>query len=221
MVELESAKSEKDCIVERNEIETYELKNKILLLANSVLDSENENQGNVDEIDKNFQTLLHSVKNQRNSALRERDNEIQSLREQLSNVRLLSQDSADRDSGQLGEVLRDKQDLHRLLLQAQNEKQDLLQEKESIVADLQDQIICLSKAVSEKDRASQVELQRVIQEKERIVKELDEAQRTNGKVEAARSQWQDDMTRLQNELYQIRGTLAQERETVKIGRAHV
>ncbi|XP_015765530.1 PREDICTED: thyroid receptor-interacting protein 11-like isoform X1 [Acropora digitifera] len=214
LVELESAKSEKDYIVERNEIETYELKNKILLLANSVLDSENENQGNVDEIDKNFQTLLHSVKNQRNSALRERDNEIQSLREQLSNVRLLSQDSADRDSGQLGEVLRDKQDLHRLLLQAQNEKQDLLQEKESIVADLQDQIVCLSKAVSEKDRASQVELQRVIQEKERIVKELDEAQRTNGKVEAARSQWQDDMTRLQNELYQIRGTLAQERETV-------
>lgn len=214
LVELESAKSEKDYIVERNEIETYELKNKILLLANSVLDSENENQENVDEIDKNFQTLLHSVKNQRNSALRERDNEIQSLREQLSNVRLLSQDSADRDSGQLEEVLRDKQDLHRLLLQAQNEKQDLLQEKESIVADLQDQIVCLSKAISEKDRASQVELQRVIQEKERIVKELDEAQRTNGEVEAARSQWQDDMTRLQNELYQIRGTLAQERETV-------
>ncbi|XP_074630260.1 uncharacterized protein LOC141889029 isoform X2 [Acropora palmata] len=214
LVELESAKSEKDYIVERKEIETYELKNKILLLANSVLDSENENQGNVEEVDKNFQTLLHSVKNQRNSALRERDNEIQSLREQLSNVRLLSQASADRDTGQLEEVLRDKQDLHRLLLQAQNEKQDLLQEKESIVADLQDQIVCLSKAVSEKDRTSQVELQRVIQEKERIVKELDEAQRTSGEVEAVRSQWQDDMTRLQNELYQIRGTLAQERETV-------
>ena len=214
LVELESAKSEKDYIVEQKEIETSELKNKILQLVDSVLDSEHEQQGNADEIDKNFQTLLHGVKNQRNSALRERDNEIQSLREQLSNVTLLSEASGDRDSGQLEEVLRDKQDLHRSLLQAQNEKQDLLQEKESIVADLQDQIVCLSKAVSEKDRASQMDLQRIIQEKERIVKELDEAQRTSEEVKALRSQWQDDMSRLQNELYQMRGTLIQERETI-------
>lgn len=211
LVELDGVKSERDYILEQKEVETNELKNKILQLANLLIDS--EHGGSVDDIDNNFQTLLYNVKNQRSNALRERDNKIQSLREQLSNVTLLTQARGNRDSG-LEEVLRDKEDLHRLLLQTQNEKQDLLQEKESIVADLQDQIVSLSKAVSEKDRASQLDLQHVTQERERIVKELDEAQRIREEMDTAKSQCEAEISRLQSELYQMRSTLSQERETI-------
>lgn len=211
LVELDGVKSERDYILEQKEVETNELKNKILQLANLLIDSEHGRS--VDDIDNNFQTLLYNVKNQRSNALRERDNKIQSLREQLSNVTLLTQARGDRDSG-LEEVLRDKEDLHRLLLQTQNEKQDLLQEKESIVADLQDQIVSLSKAVSEKDRASQLDLQHVTQERERIVKELDEAQRIREEMDTAKSQCEAKISRLQSELYQMRSTLSQERETI-------
>ena len=213
LVELESMKSERDDILELKEIETSELKKKILQLANSLTDSESLEQENVDNVDKNFQSLLLTVRNQRNNALRERDNEIQSLREQLSNVALLNKPVEDRDSG-LKEVLRDKEELHRKLLQAHDEKEDLIREKESIVADLQDQVVSLSRAVSEKERASYHDLQRIIQEKERIVKELDQAQRDKEEAAAASSQWQAEVNRLQAELIKLNSGLAQEKDTI-------
>lgn len=211
LVELESIKSERDDILEQKDVETSELKNKILQLVNSISDCEPSELENADDVDKNFQTLLHTVKNQRNNALRERDNEIQSLREQLSNVTLLNK--ADHDSG-LEEVLRDKEELHRMLLQERDEKQDLIREKESVVADLQDQIVSLSRAVSDKERSSQQDLQRVIQDKERIVKELDQAQRDREEVNSASSQWQAEISRLQAQLHDLRGTLTEERDTI-------
>ena len=213
LVELESIRSERDDILEQKDVETNELKNKMLRLANSLTETGLGKQENVDDIDKNFQTLLQSIKNQRNKALRERDKEIQSLREQLSSVTLLNKAGNDRDSG-LEELLRDKEELHRALLQVQDEKQDLVREKESTVADLQDQIVSLSRAVSERERASQQDLQRVIQEKERIVKELDQALRTNEEMNSASSQWQDDISKLQAELHQLRGALTEERDTI-------
>ena len=213
LVELDSIKSERDDILEQKEMENNQLKNKILQLVNLLTDSERGEQENVEDVDKNFQTLLHTVKNQRNNALRERDNEIQSLREQLSNVTLLNKAVENRDSG-LEEVLREKEELHRMLLQANNEKQDMLRDKESIVAELQDQIVSLSRAVSEKERASYQDLQRVIQEKERIVKELDQAQLYTEEMNSASSQWQAEVSSLQAELHEMRGTLTQERDTI-------
>lgn len=213
MVELENVKSERDDILEQKYIETGELKNKILQLANSLKDSDVREQENVDDIDKNFQTLLNTVRNQRNSALRERDNEIQSLREQLSNVTLLNK-APEAQGSELEEVLRDKEELHRMLLQARDEKEDLLREKESTVADLQDQIVSLSRAVSEKERASHQDLQRVIQEKERIVNDLDQAQRDREEMNSANSQWQAEISRLQAELHELKGVLTQERDTI-------
>ncbi|XP_078351275.1 uncharacterized protein LOC144636014 isoform X2 [Oculina patagonica] len=213
MVELENVKSERDDILEQKYIETGELKNKILQLANSLTDSDVREQENADDIDKNFQTLLHTVRNQRNSALRERDNEIQSLREQLSNVTLLNK-APEAQGSELEEVLRDKEELHRMLLQARDEKEDLLREKESMVADLQDQIVSLSRVVCEKERASHQDLQRVIQEKERIVNELDQAQRNREEMNSASSQWQAEISRLQAELHELKGVLTQERDTI-------
>lgn len=213
LIELESIKSERDDILEQKDVETNELKNKILQLVNLLMDTGLGKKENVDDLDKNFQTLLQSIKNQRNKAIRERDNEIQSLREQLSSVRLLNEAGDARDSG-LEELLRDKEELHRMLLQVQDEKQDLVREKESAVADLQDQIVSLSRAVSERERASQQDLQRVIQEKERIAKELDHSLRTNEEMNSANSQWQADISKLQSELHQLRGALSEERDTI-------
>lgn len=213
LVELESVKSERDDIQEQKDIETGELKSKMFQLVQLLTNSDVRELQNVDDIDKNFQALLHTVRNQRNSALRERDNEIQSLRGQLSNVTILNKASNTHGS-ELEEVLRDKEDLHRMLRQARDENEDLVREKESIVADLQDQIVNLSRAVSEKERACQQDLQRVIQEKERIVCELDQAQRDREQVNSAYSQWQAEISRLQAELHELRGVLTQERDTI-------
>ena len=212
LVDLENVKSERDDILEQKYLETRELKNKILQLVRSVTDSESNEEGNVDNIDINFQSLLHTVKNQRNSALRERDNEIQSLREQLSNVTLLNK-TTETHGSELEHVLRDKEELHRMLLQSRNEKEDLLRENESTVAELQDQIVSLSRAVSEKDRSSHQDLQRVIQEKERIVNELEQAQRDREEVSNAKTQQQGEINRLQAELHDLKGVLTQERAT--------
>lgn len=212
LVELENVKSERDDILEQKYLETRELKNKILQLVRSVTDSESNEEENVDNIDINFQSLLHTVKNQRNSALRERDNEIQSLREQLSNVTLLNK-TTETHGSELEHVLRDKEELHRMLLQSRNEKEDLLRENESTVAELQDQIVSLSRAVSEKDRSSHQDLQRVIQEKERIVNELEQAQRDREEVSHAKTQQQGEINRLQAELHDLKGVLTQERAT--------
>lgn len=213
LVELESVKSERDDILEQKYIEAGELKSKMFQLVHLLADSDAREQENVDDIDKNFQALLHTVRNQRNSALRERDNEIQSLREQLSNVTILNKATNTRGS-ELEEVLRDKEEVHRMLRQARDEKEDLVREKESIVADFQDQIVSLRRAVSEKERASQQDLQRVIQEKERIVSELDQAQRDREQVNSASSQWQAEISRLQAELHELKGVLTQERDTI-------
>lgn len=212
LVELENVKSERDDILEQKYLETRELKNKILQLVRSVTDSESNEEENVDNIDINFQSLLHTVKNQRNSALRERDNEIQSLREQLSNVTLLNK-TTETHGSELEHVLRDKEELHRMLLRSRNEKEDLLRENESTVAELQDQIVSLSRAVSEKDRSSHQDLQRVIQEKERIVNELEQAQRDREEVSNAKTQQQGEINRLQAELHDLKGVLTQERAT--------
>lgn len=212
LVDLENVKSERDDILEQKYLETRELKNKILQLVRSVTDSESIEEENVDNIDINFQSLLHTVKNQRNSALRERDNEIQSLREQLSNVTLLNK-TTETHGSELEHVLRDKEELHRMLLQSRNEKEDLLRENESTVAELQDQIVSLSRAVSEKDRSSHQDLQRVIQEKERIVNELEQAQRDREEVSNAKTQQQGEINRLQAELHDLKGVLTQERAT--------
>ena len=212
LVELENVKSERDDILEQKYLETRELKNKILQLVRSVTDSESNEEENVDNIDINFQSLLHTVKNQRNSALRERDNEIQSLREQLSNVTLLNK-TTETHGSELEHILRDKEELHRMLLQSRNEKEDLLRENESTVAELQDQIVSLSRAVSEKDRSSHQDLQRVIQEKERIVNELEQAQRDREEVSNAKTQQQGEINRLQAELHDLKGVLTQERAT--------
>lgn len=212
LVELENVKSERDDILEQKYLETRELKNKILQLVRSVTDSESNEEENVDNIDINFQSLLHTVKNQRNSAFRERDNEIQSLREQLSNVTLLNK-TTETHGSELEHVLRDKEELHRMLLQSRNEKEDLLRENESTVAELQDQIVSLSRAVSEKDRSSHQDLQRVIQEKERIVNELEQAQRDREEVSNAKTQQQGEINRLQAELHDLKGVLIQERAT--------
>ena len=213
LVELDNVKSERDDILEQKYIETGELKSKMFQLVHLLTDSDSREQQNVDDIDKNFQALLHTVRNQRNSALRERDNEIQSLREQLSNVTILNK-ASNAHGSQLEEVLRDKEELHRMLQQARDEKEDMVREKESIVADLQDQIVSLSRAVSEKERACQHDLQRVIQEKERIVSELDQAQRDREQVNSANSQWQAEISRLQAELHELKGVLTQERDTI-------
>ena len=213
LVELDNIKTERDDILEEKDIETRELKKKISQLVNLMTDSESGESENVDDIDRNFQKLFQSVKNRRNNVLRQRDNEIQTLREQLSNVTLLNKAVEDRDSG-LEEVLREKEELNRLLFQARHEKEDVLLEKESIVADLQDQIVSLSKAVSEKERSSYQDLQRVIQEKERIVKELDQAQLRTEEINIASSQWQAELSRLQAELQEMTGTVSQQRETI-------
>ena len=213
LVELDNIKTERDDILEEKDIETRELKKKISQLVNLMTDSESGESENVDDIDRNFQKLFQSVKNRRNNVLRQRDNEIQTLREQLSNVTLLNKAVEDRDSG-LEEVLREKEELNRLLFQARQEKEDVLLEKESIVADLQDQIVSLSKAVSEKERSSYQDLQRVIQEKERIVKELDQAQLRTEEINIASSQWQAKLSRLQAELQEMTGTVSQQRETI-------
>ena len=213
LVELDNIKTERDDILEEKDIETRELKKKISQLVNLMTDSDSGESENVDDIDRNFQKLFQSVKNRRNNVLRQRDNEIQTLREQLSNVTLLNKAVEDRDSG-LEEVLREKEELNRLLFQARHEKEDVLLEKESIVADLQDQIVSLSKAVSEKERSSYQDLQRVIQEKERIVKELDQAQLRTEEINIASSQWQAELSRLQAELQEMTGTVSQQRETI-------
>lgn len=213
LVELENVKSERDEILEQKDFETSELKSKILQLVRSVTDSESNGEENVDNIDKNFQSLLHTVKNQRNSALRERDNEIQSLREQLSNVKLLNK-TTEAHGSELERVLRDKEELHRMLLQSRNEKEDLLRENESTVAELQDQILSLSRAVSEKDRSSHQDLQRVIQEKERIVNELEQAHRDREEVSNAKTQQKGEISRLQAELHDLKGILTKERATI-------
>lgn len=213
LVELESVKSERDDILEQKCIETGVLKSKILQLVNSLADSDVREEENVDDIDKNFQTLLHTVRNQRNSALRERDNEIQSLREQLSNVTILNK-ATEAHGSELEEVLRDKEELHRMLLQARDEKEDLLHEKESAVADLQDQIVSLSRAVSEKQRASHQELQHAIQEKERIINELDQAQKDREDVNSVNSHRQAEISRLQAELHELKGVVTQEQDTI-------
>ena len=213
LVELDNVKSERDDILEQKYIETGELKSKMFQLVHLLTDSDSREQQNVDDIDKNFQALLHTVRNQRNSALRERDNEIQLLREQLSNVTILNK-ASNAHGSELEEVLRDKEELHRMLQQARDEKEDMVREKESIVADLQDQIVNLSRAVSEKERACQHDLQRVIQEKERIVSELDQAQRDREQVNSANSQWQAEISRLQAELHELKGVLTQERDTI-------
>lgn len=213
LVELDNIKIERDDILEEKDIETRELKKKISQLVNLMTDSDSGESENVDDIDRNFQKLFQSVKNRRNNLLRQRDNEIQTLREQLSNVTLLNKAVEDRDSG-LEEVLREKEELNRLLFQARHEKEDVLLEKESIVADLQDQIVSLSKAVSEKERSSYQDLQRVIQEKERIVKELDQAQLRTEEINIASSQWQAELSRLQAEQQEMTGTVSQQRETI-------
>lgn len=213
MVELENVKCERDEVLEQKHIESAELKNKILQLANSLTNSDARELKNVADIDKNFQTLLHTVKNQRNSALRERDNEIQSLREQLSNLTLLNKSPETQNSG-LEEVLRDKEELHRLLLQAHDEKEDLLCDKESIVADLQDQIVGLSRVVSEQQQASNQDLQLVVQEKERIKSELDQAQRDREEMHSCSSQRQAEISRLQAELHELKGVLTEEQNTI-------
>ena len=213
LVELDNIKTERDHILEEKDIETRELKKKISQLVNLMTDSDSGESENVDDIDRNFQKLFQSVKNRRNNVLRQRDNEIQTLREQLSNVTLLNKAVEDRDSG-LEEVLREKEELNRLLFQARHEKEDVLLEKESIVADLQDQIVSLSKAVSEKERSSYQDLQRVIQEKERIVQELDQAQLRTEEINIASSQWQAELSRLQAELQEMTGTVSQQRETI-------
>ena len=213
LVELDNIKTERDDILEQKDIETTELKKKISQLVNLMTDSESGESENVDDIDRNFQKLFQSVKNQRNNFLRQRDNEIQTLREQLSNVTLLNKAVEDRDSG-LEEVLREKEELNRLLFQSRHEKEDVLLEKESIVADLQDQIVGLSKAVSEKERSSYQDLQRVIQEKERIVKELDQAQLRTEEMNIASTQWQAELSRLQAEVQEMTGTVFQQRETI-------
>ena len=213
LVELEGVKSERDDILEQKYFETGELKSKIAQLVRSLTDSDSWEEENVDDIDKNFQTLLHTVRNQRNSALRERDNEIQSLREQLSNVTLLTK-ATEAHGSELEQVLRDKEELHRMLLQSRNEKEDLLRENESTVATLQDQIVSLSRAVSEKERSSHQDLQRVIQEKELIVNELEQAQKNREEVNSANTQRQGEISRLQAELHDLKGVLTQERATI-------
>ena len=213
LVELENVKSERDDILEQKYIETGELKSKMSQLVHLLTDSDLREQQNVDDIDKNFQAMLHTVRNQRNSALRERDNEIQSLREQLSNVAILNK-ASNAHGSELEEVLREKEELHRMLRQARDEKEDMVREKESIVTDLQDQIMSLSRAVSENERACQQDLQRVIQEKERIVNELDQVQRDKEQVNIANSQWQAEISRLQAELHELKGVLTQERDTI-------
>lgn len=213
LVELESVKSERDDILEQKYIETGELKSKLFQLVHLLTDSDAKEQENVYDIDKNFKALLHTVRNQRNSALRERDNEIQSLREQLSNVTILNNATNTRGS-ELEEVLRDKEELHRMLRQARDEKEDVVREKESIVADLQDQIVSLTRTVSERERGSQLDLQRVIQEKERIISELDQAERDREQVKNANSQWQTETSRLQAELHELKGVLTQERDII-------
>ena len=213
LVELESVKSERDDILEQKYIETGELKSKMSQLVHLLTDSDAREQENVDDIDKNFQALLHTVRSQRNSALRERDNEIQSLREQISNAMILNNATNTRGS-ELEEVLRDKEELHRMLREARDEKEDVVREKESIVADLQDQIVSLGRTVSEKDRASLQDLQRVIQEKERITSELEQAQRDREQVSSANSQWQAETSRLQAELHELKGVLTQERDII-------
>lgn len=213
LVELENVKSERDDIIEQKYMETGELKSKMSQLVHLLTDSDSREQQKVDDIDKNFQALLHTVRNQRNSALRERDNEIQSLREQLSNVTILNK-ASNAHGSELKEVLREREELHRMLREARDEKEDMVREKESIVADLQDQIVSLSRAVSENERACQQDLQRIIQEKERIVSELDQVQRDREQVNSANSQWQAEISRLQAELHELKGVLTQERDTI-------
>ena len=213
LVELDNIRSERDDILEQKDTETHELKNKLLQLAHALTDSDRwrEESVNAEDIDRNFQTLIYAVKNQRNAVLRERDNEIRSLREQLSNMALLTKSPKVQESG-LEEVLREKEELHRMLLQTRDEKEDLLREKELVVADLQEQVIGLSRIVSDKERASQQDLERVIHDKERIVKELDQARRDWDDVKRAGSRWQAEVSRLQSELHELNAVATKERD---------
>ena len=217
LVDLDNVRSERDIVVQQKDKETTELKNKMLQLLLSVTDAEpNESElhQGVEDIDTNFQALLQLAKNKRNTVIREKDNEIKSLREQVSNLNVLSRTSGQSKDLDLKEALREKEKLHQLLVRTENEKEDSVKEKEVLVADLQDQIISLTKLLNDKNRTSNREFEQVLKEKDLLERDLQRALAEKEDITAASAQKQRELSKLQNDVQQLVGVATEERGNV-------
>ncbi|KAK3749493.1 hypothetical protein QZH41_013466 [Actinostola sp. cb2023] len=171
-LENENLRLEKEELLHTTNKEITEVKNKLIKALNSLGDCNFSLSGGFEDVSKNYSGIIQRLMNQRNIVLREKDNEIRTLKNQISSLNVLTQSSDSRDF-ELTEVLREKEELSRQIMQIQNEKEDLLQERESVVADLQSQIISLTKAVTEKERSKGLDVERLYREKERVEKETE------------------------------------------------
>ena len=201
IVDLESVRNERDIVSQQKDKETTELKNKILQLFRSLTESNIAPlQHGLEDIDSNFQALLQVAKTTRDTAIRERENEIKSLREQISNLNVLNRTSSQSRDADLVEALREKEELHKRLVRVENEKEDSLKEKEALVADLQDQVVSLTELVSEKTRSSSREREIALKQREGLERDLHRVVTEKDDAIRACEQKQNEVNRLQGDV---------------------
>lgn len=209
-LENENLRQEKDELHYTTNKEITELKNKLIKALNSLGDCNFSLAEGFEDVDKNYSGIIQRIINQRTNVLREKDNEIRTLKNQISNLNLLTQSSDSRDF-ELREVLREKEDLNEQIIRIQNEKEDLLQEKESIVADLQSQIMNLTKAVTENERNKGQNLERSTREKQRIENDFAKLKIEKEKNEVILSQKDNQIEKLSAENNRLSNLLAEEK----------
>ena len=127
--ELENLREEKDEVLQSSNKEIAELKNKVLQAFNSLGDCTfSLSEQGFEDVGENFSRIIQRILNQRNNVLRDKDNEIQTLKNQISSLHVLTQSSGTRDY-ELEEVLREKEGLNQQMMKMQNEREDILQDK--------------------------------------------------------------------------------------------
>ncbi|XP_048586142.1 thyroid receptor-interacting protein 11-like isoform X2 [Nematostella vectensis] len=209
--ELEEVRLEKDEILLNKNKESNELRNKLVKAFNSLGDCNFAlNPDGHIKVEKNFQSIVQEILSQRQSVLREKDNEIRTLKNQISNLNVLQHSSHQADTG-LESILHEREQLSEELMRANNEKEDIIRERETTVADLEAQIIELTNSVSTKEKSVTQEIETIKRDKERADKEMEQLRSNKKNLEKDLTQVKGELSRLGSEADRLTGLVAEEK----------
>ena len=216
MYEINCLKNEKNEILLEQNSRVEELQRKLSTLLEVISSDEGfiDEQFEILEDRQDFQRLLSKVRSHRARLISEKDNEVRLLKEQVQTLSSVQNISTPELERKVESFIKEKDEMSQKLLELQNAKLALLDEKENELASLQTQVLNLSSVLKQKERQWLIDKENLNQENVLLDNRIKTLQDERDSLLELKAHLESEAITLREEISSLSKTASQKQEIV-------
>ena len=214
--EINTLRNEKDEFELEQNSRVEELQRKLGTLLDAISSDEGfkDEQFEILEDREDFQRLLSKVKSHRARLLSDKDNELRLLKEQMETLSSVQNISSPELESKLESFMQEKDEMSQRLLEMENEKMELLEERENELASLQTQILSLSSVLKQKEKEWLLERDKLNKENILLEKRTKSLQDERDSLLELKTEIENEVAKLREEMSTLRNSASQKHDIV-------